>query len=149
MKNRLISINDVISILLKNNIEIYISDWTRTITKTTKLNHKNFHNINSYLFIGFDNIKNIVFQSISLNNNWLHIKITPTRPNISIIAIQKSTIIFSSSQIDSFHKKIEKNINTIQKAIIKYRNLFLTISLKVFMTIFNIIIKLMINKIIF
>jgi hypothetical protein len=43
-----------------------------------------------------------------------------------------------SSQIVNFHKESEKIINTKAKKTIKYKNLFLVISLNVFNAIFNI-----------
>lgn len=120
----------------------------------TREKPKNFHKINSYLFIGLDKIKKIVFQSISLKSNWLQTKITEIKENNSIIASQKSRIILLSSQIVNFHKDIENIIKIKAKNIIKYRNLFLIISLKVFIVMFNIkfylikIIKDIINVII-
>jgi hypothetical protein len=99
---------------------------------------KNFPSIKSRLLIGFESIRKIVFHSISLNRSWLPTKRTQIRPNTSIIESQKSKITLSSSQIVSFHKAKENKINTNAKKRIKYRNLFRTISLKVFFAIFNI-----------
>ena len=138
MKNNEKSINLVISmsfikITPKNKIAC-----NAIIARIQRENHTNFHTINSYLLIGFDKIKNIVFHSISLNNNWLHTNKTLRNQNISIIASQKSTTILLSSQIVNFHKESEKIINTKAKKTIKYKNLFLVISLNVFNAIFNI-----------
>ena len=107
-------------------------------TNIVQLKPTNFHNINSDLFIGFDNIKKIVFHSTSLKSNWLQTNKTQTIQNISIIARPKSTIILLSFQSVSCHNKIEKIINTNAKKRIKYKNLFLTISLKVLSAILNI-----------
>ena len=98
---------------------------------------RNFHRINSYLFIGFERIRNIVFPSISLNKSWLQTNNTQISQKISIIASPKSTIILLSSPIVSFPSKREKTINTKAKNIIKYKNLFLTISLNVFSAMLN------------
>jgi hypothetical protein len=110
-----------------------------------KENQRNFQTINSYLFIGFDKIKNIVFPSISLNKSWLQTNKTLTNQKISIIASQKSTITLLSSQIVSFHKETEKTIKIKAKKMIKYKNLFLIISLNVFKAMFNININYIIN----
>ena len=64
---------------------------------------------------------------------------TQIKPNNSIIASQKSTIIFSSFPKVNFHKAIENKINTKAKNRIKYKNLFLTISLNVLMAMLNMI----------
>jgi len=98
----------------------------------------NFHIINSYLFIGLLKIRNIVLPSTSLNKSWLQTNKTQTKPNISIIARPKSTIILLSSQIVSFPKSREKTMKTNAKNKIKYKNLFLTTSLKVLNAILNI-----------
>ncbi|MDR1988484.1 MAG: hypothetical protein LBQ24_07365 [Candidatus Peribacteria bacterium] len=45
------------------------TDSNKIIRKIINENHKILPKINSYLLIGFDKIKNIVFQSISLNNS--------------------------------------------------------------------------------
>lgn len=129
-------ISGVIEIPLKNKTPKNKIDCKTTIKEITQENQKNFHKINSYLLIGFDNIKNIVFHSISLNNNWLQTNKTQINQNISIIEIPKSTITFSSSQIVSLPKASEKTINKSQKITIIYKNLFLTISLNVFNAIF-------------
>jgi hypothetical protein len=79
------------------------------------VNHKNLPNINSYLSIGFESIKNIVFHSTSLNNSWLQTNITHISPKISIIARPKSTVIFSSFQSVNCPNEREKIININQK----------------------------------
>jgi hypothetical protein len=73
-------------------------------------NHRNFQRINSYLFIGFDKIRKIVFHSISLNSSCVPVNSTHTSPKTSIIASPKSTIILSSSPIVSFQRTIENMI---------------------------------------
>lgn len=128
----------VISISLINTTAKNNIDCNKIIEKIQRENPKNFQIINSYLLIGFDKIKKIVFPSISLKSNWLHTNKTLKNQNISIIASQKSTIILLSSQIVNFHKETEKIIKTKAKKIIKYKNLFLIISLNVFNAIFNI-----------
>gem|GEM_PF-5255365 len=80
-------------------------------------NHKNFQRINSYLLIGFERMRNIVFHSISLYRSCVPVKSTPTRPNISIIASPKSTIILSSSQMVSFPNQIENIMNIKAKKV--------------------------------
>lgn len=117
---------------LKNKTQIYKIDWNKTTKNITNEKPKNLPKINSYLFIGLDKIKNIVFPSTSLKSNWLHTNKTEINENISIIARPKSTITLLSSQIVSFPKAREKIIKTSAKKIIKYKNLFLIISLKVF-----------------
>jgi len=138
VKNNDNSISFSIAIHLNNKTQIYKIDCKKTIKKITKLNHKNFHKINSYLFIGLDKIKKIVFQSTSLNKSWLQTNKTQTSQNTSIIASQKSIITLLSSQIVSFQREIEKIISKNANTKIKYKNLFLTISLNVFSAIFNI-----------
>ena len=93
----------------------------------------------SCLLIGFESIRKIVFHSISLKSNWLHTKSTHISQKISIIPSPKSTITLSHSPIVRFHSAIEKMINTKAKKSMRYKNLFLTISLKVFLEIFNIV----------
>ncbi len=131
--------NLVISISFINNTIKNNIDCKNIIKNIVAENQKNLPNINSYLFIGLLSIKNIVFHSISLNNNCDHTKSTHTSQNISIIANQKSTMIFESSQIVSLPNAIEKTMNTKAKNNIKYKNLFLTISLNVFNAIFNMV----------
>lgn len=133
-----ITIKWSISIHLKNKTNKNKIACNNTINPIVQVNQKNFHNINSYLFIGLLSIKNIVFHSTSLNNNWLQTNNTQTIQKISIIANQKSTITLLSSQIVNFQSDIENIINTNAKNIIRYKNLFLTISLNVFCAIFNI-----------
>lgn len=111
MKIKENTIKDSISIHLKYKTNKYNIDCKKTIKNITSPNQKNFHKINSYLLIGFDNIKNIVFHSISLNKSWLQTNKTQINQKISIIAIQKSVITFWSSPIVSFHKDKEKIIN--------------------------------------
>lgn len=71
--------------------------------------------MNSYLFIGLDNIKNIVFQSTSLKSSWLQTNKTQISQKTSIIESQKSTITFSLSQIVNCHNKIENPIKIKEK----------------------------------
>lgn len=130
----------VISMSFKKRTIRNSTDCSRTIKNIVAENPKNLPNINSYLLIGLLNIKKIVFHSISLNSNCDQTNKTHTSQKISIIASQKSTIILLSSQIVSFPNKIEKTINTKAKNKIRYKILFLIISLKVFSAIFNIII---------
>jgi hypothetical protein len=108
------------------------------IKNIVPLKPKNFPNINSYLLIGFDKIRKIVFHSTSLKSNWLQTNKTQIIQKISIIAKPKSTITFESSQIVSCPKEREKIIKTNAKNKIKYKNLFLTISLNVLSPILNI-----------
>ena len=131
-------INLVISISFNIKTHKNKIDWNSIIKATVHENHKNLPKINSCLLIGLLNIKNIVLPSISLNNSWDHTNKTQTNQKISIIANQKSTIILLSSHIVSLPKAIENIINTNAKNNIKYKNLFLTISLNVFNAMFNI-----------
>ncbi|MBT3726436.1 hypothetical protein HOG21_01730 [bacterium] len=131
------NINLLISISLKNSTNKNSIDCSNIIKNIVAENQKNFHNINSYLCIGLLKIKNIVFHSTSLNNSCEPTNNTHTSQNISIIDNQKSTITLESSQIVSFHSSIEKTIKTKAKKSIKYKNLFLTISLKVLVAMFN------------
>ena len=101
-------------------------------------NHKILPSINSYLFIGFDKIKKIVFHSTSLKSNWLQINSTQINQNISIIESQKSTIILEFSQIVNFPSKMEKIMKINEKKTIIYKYLFLIISLKVLVAILSI-----------
>lgn len=133
-----------ISISLKNKTQRKSKDSIKSITIIVSEKPIIFHNINSYLFIGLLNIKNIVFPSTSLKSNWLHTNKTHKSQKISIIVNQKSTIILESSQIVSFHNNTENTIKIIAKNIIIYRYLFLIISLKVFIAIFHILIKIII-----
>jgi hypothetical protein len=114
------------------------SDCKNVIIVITPANHKNFHKINSYLLIGLLKIRKIVFHSISLKRSWLQTKSTQISQNISISASQKSKITFSHSQIVSFPRPIDNNKNKIANTKIKYKNLFLIISLKVLSAIFHI-----------
>lgn len=140
-------INEVIFTSLKNKTIKNNIDWKRIISNIVREKPNIFQIINSYLFIGLLSIKKIVFHSTSLNKSWLQTKSTHTSQKISIIANQKSTITLESSQIVNFHKTTEKSIKIKAKNKIIYKNLFLTISLKVLIAIFNIFIKLLINKI--
>lgn len=147
--NKISSLNSIKTKENRTSLVISISFINKTIKNNNACNAKiremhkenqiNFQIINSYLFIGFDNIKNIVFPSISLNKSWLQTKSTLKNQKISIIASQKSTIILSSSQIVSFPKETEKTIKTSAKKTIRYKNLFLVISLNVFKAMFNIL----------
>ncbi len=112
-------IREVISISFKNNTSKKTIDCNKIINVIVIENHKNFHNINSYLLIGLLKIKKIVLPSISLKSNWLHTNKTQTNQKTSIIDNQKSTIILLSSQIVNFQSVIEKRIKTNAKNIIK------------------------------
>jgi hypothetical protein len=90
-------------------------DCTNTINAIVHVNHINLPRINSYLSIGFDKIRKIVFHSTSLNRSWLQTNITHINQKISIIANQKSTIIFSAFPSVSCPRDIEKIININQK----------------------------------
>ncbi len=136
---KLMTIKWSIGIDLNNNTQRNNNAWKNTITAIVPENPKNFQRINSYLPIGFDNIRKIVFPSTSLNSNWLHTNNTPINQNISIIDNPKSTIILLSSQSVNCPKTREKIINKNQKNKIIYKNLFLTISLKVLNAILNIV----------
>lgn len=135
------NIKPSISIHLKYKTIKYKIDCKNVIKNITSQNPKNFHRINSYLLIGFESIKKIVFPSISLNKSWLQTNKTHINQKISIIAIPKSVMTLLSSPIVSFQSEIEKTINKKAKTKIKYKNLFLTISLNVLNAILNIIIK--------
>jgi len=99
---------------------------------------KNFPRINSYRAIGLESIKKIVFHSISLNKSWDPTNSTQIIPKVSIMASQKSTTTFSLSQSVSCPRLRENNKNIKAKNKIIYKNLFRTISLNVFIAIFNI-----------
>ena len=142
VNNRENDIKLVISIPFKNNTVKNNNDCNSIIKKIVAENQKNLPKINSYLLIGLLKIKKIVFHSISLNSNCDHTNNTDTNQKISIIDNQKSTIILLSSQIVSCPKATEKTMNTKAKNNIKYKNLFLTISLNVFNAIFNICLKI-------
>lgn len=94
--------------------------------------------MNSYLFIGFDKIKNIVFQFISLKRSWEPTNKTQISQNISIIAKPKSTTILDEFHIEKFQSNHQKISKIKAKRRIKYKNLFLTISLNVLIAILNI-----------
>jgi hypothetical protein len=64
----------------------------KIINEIVAENQRNFHIINSYLFIGFDKIKNIVFHSISLKRSCDQTNKIHINQKISIIDNQKSTI---------------------------------------------------------
>jgi hypothetical protein len=128
----------VIAISLKNKTIKNNNACNAIINMTVIEKPINFHIINSYLFIGLLKIRNIVLPSTSLNKSWLQTNKTQTKPNISIIARPKSTIILLSSQIVSFPKSREKTMKMNAKNKIKYKNLFLTTSLKVLNAILNI-----------
>ena len=138
VKNKAQDIRFVIAISENSNTPRNTSDWTRIIKAIVPENPKNFPRIKSCLFIGFESMRKIVFHSTSLNNSWLPTKSTPISPNISIIPSPKSTITFSDSPIVSFPRARENIINTKAKKRIRYKNLFLTISLKVFLAMFSI-----------
>lgn len=127
-----------IGIFFKNKTQRNKSDCKKVIIKITPANHKNFHTINSYLWIGLLKIKKIVFHSISLNKSWLPTNKTQIIPKISMSAIQKSKITLSDSPIVSFHKETERIIKSNAKTRIRYKNLFLIISFKVLTAIFHI-----------
>lgn len=132
------TISQLIGIDWNNKTKRNKRDWKKTIRNILAENPKNFHKIKSCLFIGFERIRNIVFHSISLNNSWLPTKRTPMSPKTSIIERPKSTITLSPSPMVSFPRANEKIINTQAKKTMRYKNLFRTISFKVFKAIFNI-----------
>ncbi len=115
------------------------SDWSTTIRRMVKENPKNFPRIKSCLLMGLLRIKKIVFPSISRNSSWLPTNNTPTIPNISIIASPKSTITLLSSPIESFPIAKENRIKIKAKNKIRYKNLFLTISLNVLSAMLNMV----------
>jgi hypothetical protein len=100
---------------LNNNTSKNNNDCTNTINPIVHVNHKNLPRINSYLSIGLDKIKKIVFHSTSLNKSWLQTNITQISQNISIIASQKSTIIFSEFHRVNCHNDNEKIMKMSQK----------------------------------
>ena len=114
------------------------SDCKAIIRKIVIENHTNFQSINSDLFIGLLRIRKIVFHSISLKSSWLHTNKTQTSQNISIIASQKSTMIFHSFPRDKAQREILNIIKTRAKTRIRYKNLFLVISRNVLIAILNI-----------
>ena len=132
------TISEVTSISLSNNTIKKSRDCSNIISEIVPEKPRNLPKINSYLCIGLESIKNIVLPSTSLKRSWDHTKSTHTSPKNSIIARPKSTMIFESSQIVSFPSDIENNIKAKAKNIIKYKNLFLTISLNVLSVIFSI-----------
>ena len=138
VNNRENEINLVISISFNKRTDKNKIDCNTIIKNIVHENQKNLPNINSYLLIGLLNIRKIVFHSISLNKSCDHTNNTETSQKTSIIANQKSTIILLSSQIVNCQSAIENIIKTNAKNSIKYKNLFLTISLKVFKAMFNI-----------
>lgn len=133
------SISQVISIFLKSKTPIYKTACKKVIKSMVAEKPKNFPRIKSCLLIGFERIRKIVFPSISLNKSWLHTNSTPISQNTSIIARPKSTIIFSHCPIVSWLNAREKIIKTKAKNKMRYKNLFLTISLKVFLAMFNMV----------
>ena len=141
VNNKEKTIKEVILIHLINNTAKNSNDCNAIINKIVAENQKNFQRMNSYLFIGLDKIKKIVIHSISLNKSWEPTNNTHTNQKISIIDNQKSTITLLSSQIVSFPNEIENTIKTKAKNKIRYKNLFLTISLNVLSAIFNILTK--------
>lgn len=134
-ENKIIS---SICIPLDKSTQAKKTDWSNNMRNMTIEKPKNLPKIKSNLVIGLDNIRKIVFHSISLNSSWLPTKRTHMIPNISIIPSQKSTIILFSSHIARLPSIMENKIKRIAKKIIKYKNLFLTISLKVLMAMFSI-----------
>lgn len=139
VKNTAHIISPVISMPWNNKTAKYKIACNPTIKAIVPENPKNLPNMKSCLLIGLESIRNIVFPSISLKSSWLPTKSTPISPNISIIPSPKSTITFSDSQMVSFPRAKENKINTKAKNRMRYKNLFLTISLKVFLAIFNIV----------
>ena len=129
---------ELISIPWKNSTPKNNIVCAKTSKNIMKENPRIFPKINSYLLIGFERIKNIVFHSTSLNKSWLHTNKTHRSQKTSIIASQKSTIILLLSQIVSFPKVMENIMKMKPKNKIIYRYLFLIISLKVFRAMFNI-----------
>jgi hypothetical protein len=59
----------VISIFCQKSTPKKTIASNKTIRKIISENPRIFHKINSYLLIGFDKIKNIVFHSTSLKSN--------------------------------------------------------------------------------
>lgn len=94
-------------------------DWKNIIEARIIIKPRNFPIIKSYLFIGLDNIRYIVFHSISLKSNWLQIKTTEISQKISIIDNPKSSTIFSVCPNDNEAKARLKIINKIAKNIIR------------------------------
>lgn len=138
VKKRAHKIRWFISIPFSHNTARKRRDCKTTINIIVAEKPKNFPKIKSCLLIGLESIKKIVFPSISLNNNWLQTKSTPISPKISIIPRPKSTITLCSLfPIVRPQRANEKIINTNAKNRIRYKNLFLTISLKVFLAMFN------------
>lgn len=118
VKNKDITIRKVISISLKNKTNKNNNDCIAIIIAIINEKPKNFQIINSYLLIGFDIIRKIVFHSISLKRSWLQTNKTQISQNISIIASQKSTIILLSSHRVKLQRDIENIINKKAKNII-------------------------------
>lgn len=139
VKNNAHRIRCVIPIPLRSNTHKNNNAWKITIKAIVPEKPKNFPRIKSCLLIGLESMRNIVFPSTSLNNNWLPTNNTQIRPKTSIIPRPKSTITFSLWPIVNSQRAIENRINTKAKNKIKYKNLFLTISLKVFLAIFSIV----------
>ena len=127
----------VISTSFINNTPRKSNHWIKIMSEIVAENPRNFHIINSYLLMGFDNIRKMVFPSISLKSNWLPTNKTHSNEKISIIASQKSVTTFVSSPIVSFPNSIENAINANANTRMRYRNLFLIISLKVFNAMLN------------
>ena len=121
-----------------NNTPKNKTAWAKIIRQMVRENQRYFQSIKSCLLKGFERIKKIVFPSTSLKRSWLPTNKTQIIQNISIIASQKSTMTFSHSPIVSFPSASENIINIQAKKSIRYKNLFLTISLNVFFAILNI-----------
>jgi hypothetical protein len=102
-------------------------------------NQKNFPSIKSCRFIGLESMRKMVFHSISLKRSWLQTNRTQISQKTSIIDKPKSTITFSDSQMVSLPRARENRVNIPAKKTIRYKNLFLTISLNVLRAILNIL----------
>jgi hypothetical protein len=62
-------IREFISIHFIHNTINRSIDWKSMMSSIVAENHKNFQSINSYLFIGLESMRKIVFHSISLNRS--------------------------------------------------------------------------------
>lgn len=139
VNNRAHTIRCVISISLKNNIKRNRIDWKNIIKAIAPEKPKNFPRMKSCRLIGLLKIRKIVFPSTSLKRSWLPTNNIPISPKISIIPNPKSTITFSLSPIVRLPRAKENNIKINAKKRMRYKNLFLTISLKVFIAMFNMV----------
>ena len=97
----------VIGMALSHKTPRNKSDWNITISKIVAEKPKNFPSTNSYLAIGFERIRNMVFHSISLKSSWLPTNKTQIIPKTSIIASPKLVITRASLPIVSCHNRSE------------------------------------------